>query len=50
VSPMPSGTERMDALKNLGATFEEGQRRVSKVATPTETEFVPSFVDTAQLE
>ncbi|KAI9018590.1 hypothetical protein CLU79DRAFT_837179 [Phycomyces nitens] len=50
VSPMPVGIERMEALKNLGATFEEGHRRVSKIATPTEEDVVPSFVDTKQVQ
>ncbi|KAL0080131.1 hypothetical protein F4703DRAFT_1872771 [Phycomyces blakesleeanus] len=50
VSPMPVGIERMEALKNLGATFEEGHRRVSKIATPTEEEVIPSFVDTKQVQ
>lgn len=49
ISPMPTGAERMAALRDLGATFEEGQRSVAKVATPTET-VVPSFVDSDQLE
>ncbi|KAI8640149.1 hypothetical protein BD408DRAFT_391034 [Parasitella parasitica] len=49
ISPMPTGAERMAALKNLGATFEEGQKSIAKVATPTET-IVPSFVDSDQLE
>ncbi|KAL0139233.1 hypothetical protein V8B55DRAFT_1522136 [Mucor lusitanicus] len=46
---MPTGAERMAALRDLGATFEEGQRSIAKVATPTET-VVPSFVDSDQLE
>ncbi|KAK4521870.1 uncharacterized protein ATC70_004408 [Mucor velutinosus] len=49
ISPMPTGAERMAALRDLGATFEEGQRSIAKVATPTET-VVPSFVDSDQLE
>ncbi|RCH78007.1 hypothetical protein CU098_000068 [Rhizopus stolonifer] len=49
ITPMPTGAERMAALKNLGATFEEGQRSIAKVATPTET-IVPSFVDSDHLE
>jgi len=49
ISPMPTGAERMAALRDLGATFEEGQRSIAKVATPTET-VVPSFVDADQLE
>ncbi|KAI9488130.1 hypothetical protein BDB00DRAFT_877754 [Zychaea mexicana] len=50
VMPMPeSPSDRMAALKNLGATFQEGHQKISKVATPTE-EFVPSFVDTHQVE
>lgn len=49
VSPMPVGAERMAALRDLGATFEEGQKTISKVATPTET-IVPSFVDSDHLE
>lgn len=49
VSPMPTGAERMAALRDLGATFEEGQKTIAKVATPTET-IVPSFVDSEHLE
>lgn len=49
ISPMPTGAERMAALRDLGATFEEGQKSISKVATPTET-IVPSFVDSDHLE
>lgn len=49
VSPMPIGAERMAALRDLGATFEEGQKSIAKVATPTET-IVPSFVDSDHLE
>ncbi|GAA5809019.1 hypothetical protein MFLAVUS_002421 [Mucor flavus] len=49
ISPMPVGAERMAALRDLGATFEEGQKTISKVATPTET-IVPSFVDSDHLE
>ncbi|KAI9244604.1 hypothetical protein EDC94DRAFT_629466 [Helicostylum pulchrum] len=49
ISPMPVGAERMAALRDLGATFEEGKKTISKVATPTET-IVPSFVDSDHLE
>jgi hypothetical protein len=49
ISPMPTGAERMAALRDLGATFEEGKRSIAKVATPTET-VVPSFVDSEHLE
>jgi fatty acid-binding protein DegV len=49
ISPMPTGAERMAALRDLGATFEEGQKSIAKVATPTET-IVPSFVDSNHLE
>ncbi|KAI9342993.1 hypothetical protein BD770DRAFT_398380 [Pilaira anomala] len=49
ISPMPTGAERMAALRDLGATFEEGQKTIAKVATPTET-IVPSFVDSDHLE
>ncbi|KAI8967807.1 hypothetical protein BDF20DRAFT_899400 [Mycotypha africana] len=49
VSPMPTGAERMAALRDLGATFEEGQKSIAKVATPTGT-VVPSFVDSDHLE
>lgn len=49
VSPMPTGAERMGALRDLGATFEEGQKSIAKVATPSET-IVPSFVDSDHLE
>ncbi|KAI8138090.1 hypothetical protein BJV82DRAFT_632566 [Fennellomyces sp. T-0311] len=51
VIPMPRTTgDRMAALTDLGATFQEGQHKVSKVATPTDPEMVPSFVDTHQVE
>ncbi|KAI7907696.1 uncharacterized protein BX663DRAFT_491756 [Cokeromyces recurvatus] len=49
ITPMPIGAERMAALRDLGATFEEGKRSIAKVATPTET-IVPSFVDSDHLE
>lgn len=49
ITPMPTGAERMAALRDLGATFEEGQKSIAKVATPTET-IVPSFVDSEHLE
>ncbi|KAI9482965.1 MAG: hypothetical protein EXX96DRAFT_556316 [Benjaminiella poitrasii] len=49
ITPMPTGAERMAALRDLGATFEEGKRSIAKVATPTET-VVPSFVDSDHLE
>jgi hypothetical protein len=49
ISPMPTSTKRMAALRDLGATFEEGKRSIAKVATPTET-VVPSFVDSEHLE
>ncbi|KAG1451837.1 hypothetical protein G6F56_007980 [Rhizopus delemar] len=49
ISPMPMGPKRIAALKDLGATFEEGRKSVAKVATPTET-VVPSFVDSDQLD
>ncbi|KAG2235596.1 hypothetical protein BDF21DRAFT_491010 [Thamnidium elegans] len=49
ISPMPMGAERMAALRDLGATFEEGKKTIAKVATPTET-IVPSFVDSDHLE
>ena len=49
ITPMPTGAERMAALRDLGATFEEGRKSIAKVATPTET-VVPSFVDSDHLE
>ncbi|KAI8875354.1 hypothetical protein K501DRAFT_262937 [Backusella circina FSU 941] len=49
ILPMPTGTERLAALKGLGVTFQEAQRRISKIATPNET-VVPSFVDSQHLE
>ncbi|KAI9497625.1 hypothetical protein BDB00DRAFT_584149 [Zychaea mexicana] len=51
ISPMPSsGQERVAALKELGGTFNEGHRRVSKIATPTSSDTIPSFMDTNQIE
>jgi hypothetical protein len=49
ILPMPTGLARMAALRDLGATFEEGQKSIAKVATPNET-IVPSFVDSNYLE
>ncbi|KAI7859427.1 hypothetical protein BDC45DRAFT_564236 [Circinella umbellata] len=49
--PMPrNGQERVAALKELGGTFKEGQRRVSKIATPTTSDTIPSFMDTKRIE
>ncbi|KAG0168262.1 hypothetical protein DFQ28_005292 [Apophysomyces sp. BC1034] len=49
-SPMPHGQDRIAALKELGATFIEGNRRISKIATPTGSERMPTFVDAGQIE
>jgi hypothetical protein len=49
VEAMPQGPNRIAALKHLGATFEEGNQKVAKVATPIEDVPVPSFVDTEQV-
>ncbi|CAO3687213.1 unnamed protein product [Umbelopsis ramanniana] len=49
IEPMPRGVNRIEALKNLGATFEEGNHEVAKIATPIEETPVPSFVDTEQV-
>ncbi|KAI8374678.1 uncharacterized protein BYT42DRAFT_615810 [Radiomyces spectabilis] len=47
---MPKGSDRVAALRNLGLTFEEGDRRISKLATPTATDKMPTFVDANQIE
>jgi hypothetical protein len=46
---MPRGANRIEALKHLGATFEEGNHEVAKIATPIEETPVPSFVDINQV-
>ncbi|KAI9314309.1 hypothetical protein BX666DRAFT_2029834 [Dichotomocladium elegans] len=49
IAPMPAtDQERIAALRNLGATFFEGQRQISKIATPTGDEHIPTFLDTTR--
>ncbi|KAI8142303.1 hypothetical protein BJV82DRAFT_669962 [Fennellomyces sp. T-0311] len=51
ISPMPdNGQQRIAALKNLGGTFKEGKRSVTKIATPTSSDTIPSFMDTKRIE
>jgi hypothetical protein len=49
IEGMPQGPDRVAALKKLGATFEEGNHKVAKIATPIEETPVPSFVDNDQI-
>lgn len=49
IEAMPKGPNRIAALEDLGATFEEGNHEVTKIATPIEDISVPSFVDTDQV-
>ncbi|KAH8554825.1 hypothetical protein BGW37DRAFT_481273 [Umbelopsis sp. PMI_123] len=49
IEPIPVGPNRISALKHLGATFEEGNHEVTKIATPIEDKLVPSFVDTEEV-
>ena len=41
------GQERIAALQHLGASFHEGRRRISKVATPADDldDKIPTFLD-----
>ncbi|KAI8883471.1 hypothetical protein K501DRAFT_249645 [Backusella circina FSU 941] len=50
IRSMPQGNDRLAALRDLGATFNEGQHRVTKIATPTGTPKLPTFVDAGQIE
>jgi hypothetical protein len=50
IRSMPVGSERLAALRDLGATFDEGQHRTTKIATPTGTPKLPTFVDAVQIE
>lgn len=48
IAPVPlDGQERLAALQHLGASFHEGRRRISKVATPADDmeDKIPAFVD-----
>ncbi|CAO3654986.1 unnamed protein product [Mucor hiemalis] len=50
IRSMPVGCDRLAALRDLGATFDEGQHRTTKIATPTGTPKLPTFVDASQIE
>ncbi|ORE07437.1 hypothetical protein BCV72DRAFT_108541 [Rhizopus microsporus var. microsporus] len=50
IRSMPVGNERLAALRDLGVTFKEGTHRVTKIATPSGTPVLPSFVDAGQIE
>ncbi|KAI7903493.1 uncharacterized protein BX663DRAFT_485642 [Cokeromyces recurvatus] len=50
IRDMPVGNERLAALRDLGATFDEGQHKTTKIATPSGTPKLPSFVDASQIE
>jgi hypothetical protein len=50
IRSMPVGNERLAALRDLGATFTEGQHRTTKIATPSGTPRLPTFVDASQIE
>lgn len=50
IRSMPVGNERLAALRDLGATFDEGQHRTTKIATPSGTPKLPTFVDASQIE
>lgn len=50
IRSMPMGNERLAALRDLGATFTEGHHRTTKIATPTGTPKLPTFVDASQIE
>lgn len=41
---------RVAALKDLGATFEEGTRKICKIATPVSSDDIPSFMDADRVE
>ncbi|KAI9484058.1 MAG: hypothetical protein EXX96DRAFT_606973 [Benjaminiella poitrasii] len=50
IRSMPVGNERLAALRDLGATFDEGHHKTTKIATPSGTPKLPSFVDANQIE
>ncbi|KAG1442743.1 hypothetical protein G6F56_010945 [Rhizopus delemar] len=50
IRSMPIGNERLAALRDLGVTFNEGTHRVTKIATPSGTPTLPSFVDAEKIE
>lgn len=50
IRSMPEGSARLAALRDLGVTFDEGQHRTTKIATPSGTPKLPTFVDAAQIE
>ncbi|CAO3662251.1 unnamed protein product [Rhizopus stolonifer] len=50
IRSMPVGNERLAALRDLGATFNEGTHRVTKIATPSGVPVVPTFVDAGQID
>ncbi|EIE86919.1 hypothetical protein G6F46_006683 [Rhizopus delemar] len=50
IRSMPIGNERLAALRDLGVTFKEGTQRVTKIATPSGTPILPSFVDAGQID
>ncbi|KAI7883734.1 hypothetical protein K492DRAFT_192440 [Lichtheimia hyalospora FSU 10163] len=48
IAPVPmDGQERIAALQHLGASFHEGRRRISKIATPADDldDKIPTFLD-----
>ncbi|KAI8356762.1 hypothetical protein EDC96DRAFT_515374 [Choanephora cucurbitarum] len=50
IRSMPVGNERLAALRDLGATFTEGNHQTAKIATPSGTPKIPTFVDVGQIE
>lgn len=50
IRSMPEGSARLAALRDLGVTFNEGQHRTTKIATPSGTPKLPTFVDAGQIE
>ncbi|KAI8640661.1 hypothetical protein BD408DRAFT_419439 [Parasitella parasitica] len=50
IRSMPVGNERLAALRDLGVTFDEGHHRTTKIATPSGTPKLPTFVDANQIE
>ncbi|CAO3656026.1 unnamed protein product [Mucor fragilis] len=50
IRSMPVGNERLAALRDLGVTFDEGHHRTTKIATPSGTPKLPTFVDASQIE
>lgn len=50
IRSMPVGNERLAALRDLGVTFDEGHHRTTKIATPSGTPKLPTFVDAGQIE